>query len=777
MKENFASDRGSYLDVPRNTPNLGLFQRRWQLSALSIFILGSAAVISIGWEEHPGLAVFSILLLVSYALIDRRMLDKYTKREPDRWYQIWNLGGMALPIAIYLLMIRGMGPAGPVALWPLLAFPLYFLVRLFRYSPVFPKILIPYALLAVIAAIAPFLLTPEPDIRTSLASAFWLVALLMVIIVFTRSWTFYKNRFSAYREIIAWGGSDSADLGMLQQKVEDLSAHLQLEHLSILEVFRPEPDSAERNREEEGLEAQEDADVEAIRPPKYVRPVATVVPGLGKVSWPLTRGLIKRACEKRAPVSCEDTLGENCTEYYRLQNVPALENTRSELVIPIIDGPQGRILGFVDLQKDSVEGISQEDKDYLGALATAFSALMVNEQLKDFLRELEALRDRLELASQEEEVFDYIAPFAREQLDVDVVIYYRLGYGNGVPIPVPFQRGAWFPRALEEGFQRRNPPPVKLVSAWNVVFEKDSRTNPELFPGQTGSASGKDYFILREDIRSTAFLPVGTKEHRIGALFLNYRDRMTFSPTDRLMLNTFLQTIIPYLETMRRKDETGKGFERDMMVLHDILGRSINTGGDLLKITQKVKEAQQLGMDRIAQDRLETLEKTLNEHISEINSVSFKTIVDLRTQLEQGLNYAFAVVDGQMKVRYPESDFDWRIYPPRLSTELPVKFRLAIHSIAVEAANNAMRAGKAGWVNITVEQEESEIILTVESNGQPWNCDNPEQPRSKHGIYNRLDIARTMMLAAHEWQNHGRCLIVRFPILPTFSERNHPYDQ
>lgn len=785
MNQKRSEGNTSFTDLTRLSPRLKLFKNRWRLSAAAVFGLGSLVIVLATWETQRELGLYLVLAFAVYTVLDMLFLDRFSKQSQQAglFYLFWNLIGMAGPVVAYYQLIRNAVPEGPALFWPLLGFPFYFLVRLFRYNiHFFPAILVPFGLLALFALVIPAFLDAGTRLVANLVYGTWLLALLLVIIIFVRSWDFYKNRFSAYREIIRWGGSDEATLEELPRKIEELRIFLRLERLSILEIFRPEAESPLRNLEEEKLPELPGADPEALRPPRYVRLLAPAnvegEPGYIK-PWPLTQGLLYRAYKERRYQLCRDTHNPRCREiYHRLKDAPAYANTRSELVIPIFDGPDGQVLAFVDLQSNVRNGILREDREYLEALATALSQLMVNKRLKGFLGSLHHLRERLKRASSEREVFAHIAPFAREELDVDVVTYYQLGYGNGVPIPGPLQEGAWYPEYLENRFHRRNPPPVVLVRDWKVLFEKDAKDNRNLLPDQTGDASGMDYFILREQICSTAFLPAGTRERRLGALFLSYRERMNFSQTDRLMLNTFLQTIIPGLESMRRKQDAREGFERDLVVLHDTLGKSITTGDLLDKGLLRLQEAYDLGDEQAIKDRFMELASNLSQHIREINSVSLKTSMDLHKKLEQGLAEAFAGMSGSLEKNYPGRSFTWNFKPYELSFRFPYSFRLAIFSIAMEAAHNAFRAGNASRADIRLTQDAERccLCLEVETDGSAWDWQNLSQDHSPFGIYNRLELAMKQMSSpGPRWEKEGRRLVIEFPILPSTETSEDPY--
>lgn len=760
----------------RPGPRALLFTHRWQISLLILFIPGAVAVL-LGVNGSHSIAVltaFSCFLI--FSILDVIYADTLQRTLPRIGYVLWNFSGMLGPVVVYLWLLRNLDSTGPLALWPLLCFPLYFLIRLYQHRGFFPLIVVPVIMLAVIAFVAPFVLAPTSVSNSNLSAALWLTITLLVYLVHVRTWDARKIRYDAYRDIVKWRGYQEAQLEEIQRLVKDLGSRLNMELLTVLEIFRPNVDSDLRQQNVEMMQISDGADPKAIRPPHYVRIVAKYPDEIVVQPWPLNRGLLHEAFKKREPIICLDNNQLPCKGiYYNPPDAKIFDGTRSELVVPIIDGPDGEIIGFVDLQSKTARGIEEEDKDLLAALAAEISPFMVKRRLRTFLTALEKLRASLERAWYEEDAFDQIARFAQRVLDVDVVTYYKLGYGNGWPKPRPMQLGAWFPNRLEdEAFHRDNPPPVLLVSRWEVLPEQNSKNNVDLLPSGWAGLSEKDFFILREQIESTVFLPVGTKKRRLGALFLNYRVQKTFSDTDKLMFNTFLQTIIPFFDGARRHSDTQEGFENEIFILHDLIGRSGRAGQSLDSKLTSLKQNKVLGNEIDFSKMLDELREDVNKLTRETNSASIKTSVDVRDHLHQGLVEAFSVATGQLAHAYGVG-FAWQLNPPQIGTAFPFEFRLAVFSIVVEAAHNAIREGHANIVNVTLAQDTKFLSIVITNDGLTWDPLQPGSRYSEYGIKSKLKIARETMFATSEWDDTGNKLTVQIPLLPFLSGKD-PYE-
>jgi signal transduction histidine kinase len=777
-------DRLEYqVNVPsgeRPGPRAIYYKYRWKLSILALFLLGALAVGAAVVGHHSTAFAISFFAFLIYAIVDIAWADKFRKSPQGPFYISWNVLGMLGPVFVYCWLVRGLGPDGPLSLWPLLSFPLYFVVRVYQHVGFVPRIGGPILLLLILAFILPAVFARDSNWLLNLSSAIWLFTTLVILAIYVRTMDYYRTRFDAYRQIAQWAGQRGARVEDVAAQFKILAAKLGLERLTLLEIFRPGLTSEERNLLLEALEIPAGAARESIRPPLYVRLSASSLPddkNSDLKPWPLTKGLVAHSYRTRQSVFCDDNKSsEWISIYMSAEGAKAYGNTRSEYVVPIYQSPDGHILGFIDLQSDIPHGFGSEEKDYLQTLAVAISRLMVDARLAAQMQHLTALRRTLDVAPDEEAIFGRMARFAREHLDADVVTYYKLGFGNGWPLQPPMHLGAWFPKKLDdESVHRKSPPPVVLVSRWHELFQSISAQNSDLLPRDTGTSCPQDYFILREKIQSTAFLPVGTEKRRIGALFLNYRDHKAFSPADRLLLSTFRQTVIPYLDRARKGEDTGEGFEHEIFVLHDLLDRAVVSSDAMRSYMVDLRNTLSLGDPEASSEKFEKLFYRVREHIAAIRSADLKTSMDARAQLREGLEEAFGTATDLLEDKYAGRGLRWEFKTPGICDSLPVDFRLAIFSIVVEAAHNAIQKGDATAVNVTISRDDEHLVVRIQNDGTPWNPDQPVNEYSRYGIRSRLRLARETMKADSKWDLQGRVLIVTFPLLQTL-DGSDPYE-
>jgi L-methionine (R)-S-oxide reductase len=94
-------------------------------------------------------------------------------------------------------------------------------------------------------------------------------------------------------------------------------------------------------------------------------------PGAPKYpEFPIAQGLTGSAIREKRTIVVGDV--QNDPRY-----LTAFGSTRSEIIIPILDGKNGRVLGTIDVESEEVNAFSDEDRNSLEACAIAAAPLWV----------------------------------------------------------------------------------------------------------------------------------------------------------------------------------------------------------------------------------------------------------------------------------------------------------------------------------------------------------------------------------------------------------------
>lgn len=739
---------------------------------LSIIPFGLAA-----YRHHPNAVLLWATIYLLFILTGP-VLDGWNPQRGATWLRrlrtLWSWVGLFAVLGVYYWFVRGSSVEAASLLWPILVYAIYFILRIFPQIPFFPYFFFPLIVLPVYAALIGLSVPAESDRDLGIASAVWIFIVLLVITVHVRTWDYYAGRFEAFRELVRWAGSVDAKLEDIQPRLDELGKRLAFERLTVLKIIR-QPITTNTAIIDTN-ELPKGADLQVYRCNHHVQVIAKYFPGIvapaNLPSWPLRLGLLGKAFRERQPILCDDVQAPGYREiFYNPPWADALFDTRSELVQPIFESPNGQIIGFIDLQSNQPNSLHR-DRDYLAALAAAIAPLLVKERLGTLVAKLDELRAALTTLDHEREVFERVAQFAIDALDVDVITYYPLGFGNGWPQLPAWHLGAWFPARLNSStFHREDAPPVSLVAKWDSAFVSNSRRDDRLLPAQLDKPAS-EYFILREEIYSTVFLPIGTKARRIGALFLNYREPHIFSPSTQLALEMLRQTVAPHLERTRQLNDIQEGFGQISFVLHDVVRDSIAPLAAILPHLKRLSDGIAQREWAIAQNHFDQLLEPLQQHIDYLKTASLKFDLAANKLLPNDLRLALHAASGVMAQRYAGRGM--RTYIDDAVEELPRDLRHVIFSIATEAAHNAVRAGEATLVNVGIYRTDHQVKLEIQSDGKAWNPQMPAKAYSAYGINARLQLARNRLSAEFEWALEGRQLCVTIPLLP-HTEGKDPY--
>ena len=88
--------------------------------------------------------------------------------------------------------------------------------------------------------------------------------------------------------------------------------------------------------------------------------------------FPLNRGLTGEAVAKRCTIVCNDVASD---PHY----LPALGNTRSEMIVPVKIGAAGEVIGTLDVEAESKDAFSEADRKFLEECALAAAGLWNTE--------------------------------------------------------------------------------------------------------------------------------------------------------------------------------------------------------------------------------------------------------------------------------------------------------------------------------------------------------------------------------------------------------------
>ena len=457
--------------------------------------------------------------------------------------------------------------------------------------------------------------------------------------------------------------------------------------------------------------------------------------------------------------------------YYHQLVMKDLDTTRSEIAVPI--QYRGEIYGVLDIQSRHSMVYAHADIYSLETIANILGMAIATEKADMLLAEANNLWNQLSKdTSVETEAFNLIADFGRNRLGADLVIYYPLS-PSGYPFKQPYVVGKLLDpdKLLNTGLDVSNPL-AKLIDAWTPHFETDVGSNSIFYHYQVPLSSS---FAVREKIQSVSFVPIGTRDERLGIVFLNYRRRYEFDSLYRLTVMAFAQAFATMASRERYRQIVFEGFGRPELGLHNIQARYGLKDGVLQEgrrvfttschtMFQTTNEIRDCGMFDIL--------RNVDHFLTEIRAqTSVEYDIWKRTLREAILDFT-----RRMKEQATNKHL-WFIteLDPQIERESRWT-RLALYRVLTEAVNNGIFHGRASELDITVQRRERSIYLRVANDGNPLPME-ARRNRSRGGIFTLLDELESQFGARVSIRSRdngdGTIVEAEFPAVPMYAEVTH----
>ncbi|MBI3761887.1 MAG: GAF domain-containing protein, partial [Chloroflexi bacterium] len=465
------------------------------------------------------------------------------------------------------------------------------------------------------------------------------------------------------------------------------------------------------------------------------------------VSLPVSGGIPGSVVRERRPERWDDVT--RCPHHQRL---PPFEWERSTLAVPILVGD--RAVGVLDVISPRAAEYWELDEEHLTLMADSIGIALARSQ--HVRREAERLRDTLWRAVSQlsdctsiGEMFDEIAREARTNLGADLVVLYQLAPGTGYPLAPPlFMGGFRDPESLRQPEVPKDSTLFDLLEKWEPYYSTDAPADPILSgvsqsdgsPADDGASGARLRFIFREEVRSVAFLPLGSRTERVGALFLHYRARRAFSPLDKLSLEAFASLVAEQINRERAHWRKYEAFGGVMFGVHgpltlsaDSLRRLTGSARETLRTDPATAEAALVQAQNVAR-KLE-----LAAMLTRLAQREWLDEIGLREELRRAATKIVQFMEPNCRVH---TDI------PPSADDLPIELLDAIYCLALEAVANAALHGHARRIDIAVRPERARVSLTVADNGRGFDPD-----RARHGsngIFEGLELVQQQFAA------HGR---------------------
>lgn len=467
---------------------------------------------------------------------------------------------------------------------------------------------------------------------------------------------------------------------------------------------------------------------------------------------------------------------ERCSHYITFNK---FERTKSELATPIII--RSKVIGVLDIQSDRADDFSYEDIHVVSALANVIALKLeqeeryksiINRENSDFVSAMTKTLSNLHYKNSFLEIFSDFSEKLINQMEIDLVLMYRLAPGTAFPLLPPLVRGDLINKEyLLRSHISRESILFELLGDWKPRYCRNSQTDPlfgysERDP-RLDDAHRMDRFVFREKINSSVFIPIGTTKERIAALFLNYRHPHSFDDNYRIKIHALSSLYVVQMLVVQQKQL------RESPLFLDAPDYHMKFGVQFLRLSSQLKLAVEdpLKSKRIIESVSEDLKTITREVFLEesFDSNPFSNPYELERQLQSVAKILEQSIDENVRF---EIIVDPHIfYSGRAVSQ-------AIYAIVSEAMLNAVLHGNASKVDVNVNKFPNSILVSITDNGSGFDVEKAREVYEKYlneswkgvrGIYSRLDAVKEIFGATkaeiHSERGHGTTVAVEIPLI------------
>lgn len=437
------------------------------------------------------------------------------------------------------------------------------------------------------------------------------------------------------------------------------------------------------------------------------------------------------------------------------------ENIRSEVAVPI--EYQGEVIGILDVESPIIGEFDEQDEKILSSFAESLAIsfghflsidINVRKAYKLSLGIIEAGNNNTRFS----DWFKDIAQLAHEHLDIAGLLFIRLAPGTAYPIPP----GAVWPIELSS----QNIIPKKIMSPdsvfWKILNEWELAAWGD-FNDWDGWIAPEDRNIITKldsnEIKSIIFLPVGSIEFPVGALFIGYKTEQNLGDVQRLSLISFAAALEKsYLTTapMRHK------MRRTGIAVHQVLVPATEKLFAQLSLIENQK-----GKFHPSSEAIDDIRYGIRALREQLKKVTVNDRYDLsKLELRQAL-------------KATASEFE-ELNPQNLHVSLdgidfledePLLMRQVYYDLITEAISNGVEHGNATEISVSVKVALMNIIVQIKDNGLGMP-NTPAKNRPFGIFYLSRKFNRELNAKVDFLENVPRGTIVRFsvPVRPRITK-------
>src|SRR5260221_10069091 len=301
-------------------------------------------------------------------------------------------------------------------------------------------------------------------------------------------------------------------------------------------------------------------------------------------------GACKYIIDTQEPLFIRELSRENELLYFEVINITGTPEKESLIFVPLV--LRGVSLGVLSIQHPLPEAYGQEDLFVLQLLANYISLALHNMRLYNSLDQLHETGQLLTQQLESEQTLQATVDKIREATQADVVILYPYEADRqhfGLPPRIAGTLQASFLQGM--GPSQPNDIVAVALQLGESIFAKEST---DIYSRMhNGVRRRKENFQQRENIRSTAVVPLRVGDESIGLLFINFRQPQRFDATQKKLIDVLAHYAAIAIKNAQEYDSLLQRRVRELEILQHIdreLNRSLDLASLLYTLLQLAHE-------------------------------------------------------------------------------------------------------------------------------------------------------------------------------------------
>lgn len=301
-------------------------------------------------------------------------------------------------------------------------------------------------------------------------------------------------------------------------------------------------------------------------------------------------GACKYIIDTQEPLFIRELSREKELLSFEVINITGTPEKESLIFVPLV--LRGVSLGVLSIQHPLPEAYGQEDLFVLQLLANYISLALHNMRLYNSLDQLHETGQLLTQQLESEQTLQATVDKIREATQADVVILYPYEADRQHFVLPPRIAGtlqASFPQGM--GPSQPNDIVAVALQLGESIFAKEST---DIYSRMhNGVRRRKENFQQRENIRSTAVVPLRVGDESIGLLFINFRQPQRFDATQKKLIDVLAHYAAIAIKNAQEYGSLLQRRVRELEILQHIdreLNRSLDLASVLYTLLQLAHE-------------------------------------------------------------------------------------------------------------------------------------------------------------------------------------------